>query len=498
MTVIRPNSISGVTSITAHGGDITYFKSDGTRGNQFTHNIQSTGVITATTFVGNLTGNPTGSGANLTNLPAANLTGTLPAISAANLTNLPAANLTGTLPAIDGSALTGVGASFGNSSVNTSGIITATSFVPTTGQLSHRNIIINGAMMISQRGTSSTSSGMKTVDRFLCQFGGTDEALTQSQHTLTSSDTGPYEEGFIKSFHIQNGNQTSGAGAADFVEIYTVLEDQDISTSGWNYKSSSSYITISFWVKSSVAQKFPGFLYTNQAAAGDSYMYSYQIDNGSGGNLTANTWTKITHSIPGNTSLSFNNDNTRGLSIAFFPFNGTDTSTSDHTDGAWAAWSTSNKIKDMTSTWYTTNDATFEITGVQLEVGPVATPFEHRSHHDYLNSCQRYFHQIKGNDNDIVAFGFAQSSSNNYFNIEFPVPMRDYPTFTGSATAARFTSANNGQDFNLDSLAISSNPTHPYPSRVTLYVNQGGTNGGYGGALTPQNAEGTLSFSAEL
>ena len=54
MTVIRPNSISGVTSITAHGGDITYFKSDGTRGNQFTHNVSSTGVITATKFVGSL------------------------------------------------------------------------------------------------------------------------------------------------------------------------------------------------------------------------------------------------------------------------------------------------------------------------------------------------------------------------------------------------------------------------------------------------------------
>ena len=54
MTVIRPNSISGVTSITAHGGDITYFKSDGTRGNQFTHNVSSTGVITATKFVGSI------------------------------------------------------------------------------------------------------------------------------------------------------------------------------------------------------------------------------------------------------------------------------------------------------------------------------------------------------------------------------------------------------------------------------------------------------------
>ena len=93
MTVIRPNSISGINSITAQGGDITYFKSDGTAGNQFTHNIQSTGVITATKFVGPLEGNVTGSGVNLTNIPAGQLTGALPAISGANLTGIDATSI---------------------------------------------------------------------------------------------------------------------------------------------------------------------------------------------------------------------------------------------------------------------------------------------------------------------------------------------------------------------------------------------------------------------
>ena len=311
--------------------------------------------------------------------------------------------------------------------VNTTNLINST-------QLSHRNLIINGAMRVNQRGTSSTTSGMQTVDRFLCQFGGTDEAITQAQGSIGSSDTGPFEEGFIKSFKITNGNQSSGAGAADYVEIYTMIEDQDISSSGWNYKSSSSYITISFWVKSSVSQKFPGFFYTNQAGEGDSFMYSYQIDNGSGGNLSANTWTKITHSIPGNTSLSFNNDNTRGLSVAIFPFNGTDTSTSDHTDNAWAAWSTSNKIKDMTSTWYTTNDATFEITGVQLEVGAVATPFEHRNFHDDTQLCKRYFQVIAPASGDHMIWGWGRAESNSArVAVSVPVPMRAAPTVAASA-----------------------------------------------------------------
>ena len=124
MTVIRPNSISGVTSITTSGGDLSLFRSDGTTSDIILNNVTS-GIITASTFVGNLTGNPTGSGANLTNLPAGNLTGNLPAISAANLTSIPAGNLTGTvadaristltasklsgaLPAISGANLTGI------------------------------------------------------------------------------------------------------------------------------------------------------------------------------------------------------------------------------------------------------------------------------------------------------------------------------------------------------------------------------------------------------
>ena len=259
-----------------------------------------------------------------------------------------------------------------------------------TNNLSNRNLIINGDFNIAQRGTSSGSSGYKTVDRWQMSAGGANAALTQTQHTLTSSDTGPWAKGFRKSFHILNAGQ-SGPDAGDYLELYTYLEDQNISQSGWDYASSSSYLTISFWVKSSVAQKFYGFLYTNQAGQGDSKMYSYVIDNGSGGNLSADTWTKITHKIPGNSSLTFNNDNTNGLAVGIFPFDGTDYTTSGHTLNTWASWNSNNKLPDNTSTWWTTSNATFEITGVQLEVGDVATDFEHRSYGDELARCQRYY-----------------------------------------------------------------------------------------------------------
>ena len=143
-------------------------------------------------------------------------------------------------------------------------------------------------------------------------------------------------------------------------------------------------------------------------------------------------------------------------------------------------------------------DNYFRMTGCQLEIGTTATEFEYRSFGDELSLCQRYFYKIIGTSDDMAAIGFAQSSSDNYFNMEFPVPMRDYPTLTGSATAARFYSANVGQDFNLNSLSLSSNMTNANPKRVMLYVDQGGTSGGYGGVLHFQEASGFLEFSAEL
>ena len=305
----------------------------------------------------------------------------------------------------------------------------------------YRNLIINGACAVAQRSTVPvTDDSYRTVDRFSLGYGGIDEHPTQARHALTSSDTGPWEKGFRYSFHVTNGNQTSGAGAGDYMEIYQYIEDQNISQSGWDYTSSSSKLTISFWVKSSVAQKFYGFLYTNQAGAGDCKMYSFEISNG-GSNLTADTWTKITHTIPGDSSLTFNNDNTNGLAVGIFPFQGTDMTTSGHSLNTWAAWSSSNKVPDMTSTWWTTNDATFEITGLQLEVGGTATDFEHRSYGDELLRCQRYCCQFpartatQGTRQSSIGKLQAYSTTALFGHIaNFPVEMRTSPTATTVGT----------------------------------------------------------------
>ena len=397
--------------------------------------------------------------------------------------------VTATAFAGDGSSLTGIGGTdfIHAEQINNSGITTSNYFVPTAGQLGgRRNLIINGAMRVNERGTSSTTDGYKTIDRFKTYTDNIGVTPTYSQVDVTSG--GAYNAGFRKAFQVTKGAGT--ANAASQVNISYKVEAQDMATSGWNYTDTSSFITLSFWVKTSVSNHNPQVLIQN-SDTGTSSTKFFIIDVPT---LTADTLTKITQTIPGHANQVYNNDNGTGLEIQFIPWYGTDYTDSGNTTGAWTSFGT----KPVDSTWLTTNSSTFQITGIQLEVGPVAPPFEHRSHGDNLAACQRYFYQIKGTDNNIIAFGFAQSSSNNFFNIEFPQSMRDYPTFTGSATAARFYSANNGQDFNLDSLSINSNSSHPYPNRVTLYVNQGGTSGGYGGALTPQNTEGTLSFSAEL
>ena len=110
-------------------------------------------------------------------------------------------------------------------------------------------------MTVAQRGTSSTSNGHQTVDRYNMNSSGHDEAPTQSQADVASG-TSPYAEGFRKSLKITNGNQTSGAGAADRLRILYIIEAQDMANSGWNYTDSNSKVTLSFWIKSSVAQNF--------------------------------------------------------------------------------------------------------------------------------------------------------------------------------------------------------------------------------------------------
>ena len=147
------------------------------------------------------------------------------------------------------------------------------------------------------------------------------------------------------------------------------------------------YITFSFWIKSSVAQNFYGRVTSNDGTAQN---FPFQT-----GSLSANTWTKITKTIPGNSNLTFNNDNGIGAALEIAGFRGTN-HTGSVTLDQWGAYDTALKLPNNTSTWWTTNDSTLELTGVQLEVGSYATDFEHKSYGEELSRCKRYYHYLNG------------------------------------------------------------------------------------------------------
>jgi len=347
------------------------------------------------------------------------------------------------------------------------------------GQLSHRNIIINGSMNISQRGTSG-NSGDYLLDRFGVYHSGTDETPTQAQVDVASGTT-PYSLGFRKALKITNGNQTSGAGAADRIFSQYKVEAQDMASSGWNYTSSTSFITLSFWVKSSVAQNFYGYMQTHD---GTSQTYSFET-----GSLTADTWTKVTKKIPGNSNLQFNNDNDKGLTIVFGVYWGTDYTESGKTMNQWAAYSGSSRMPDNTTTWYTTNDATFEYTGVQLEVGDIATSFEHISIAEELRRCSRYC-QIWARG---YCIGNAVGSNDINIGVPLTTPLRAVPTCNA---LSMHRSGNQNASCTFHSAQYT-------PPSVVLEVRMGGWTGGaavsdeVAYAVTPVSPA-TMKISAEL
>ena len=281
-----------------------------------------------------------------------------------------------------------------------------------SGQPSGRkNLVINGAMQVAQRGTSSTSGGYQTVDRFPAYYTG--GAMTQSQGSLTSGS--PFEKGFTKYLRITN--TTANTGTDGSRSIIVKLEAQDIANSGWNYKSSSSYLTFSFWVRSSVSQQFYIVIKTLD---GTQQMYPFSI-----GTPSADTWTKVTHSIAGNSNLTFDSNNANGLQFYIYAFLGTDNTSSGVSLNGWSAWASSGRIPDMTNTWAATTDATFDLTGVQLEVGSTATDFEHRSFGQELALCQRYYQRIDGSTaNTVFGVGNVDGSTQGQILVQLPVSLR--------------------------------------------------------------------------
>tara|TARA_R100000734_G_C3298279_1_gene89224 strand:+ start:29 stop:1099 length:1071 start_codon:yes stop_codon:yes gene_type:complete len=289
------------------------------------------------------------------------------------------------------------------------------------GGLTGRNLIINGNMSVAQRGASSTSAGINSVDRWNAAFGGSGAAVTQSKESLASSDA-PYALGLRNYFRSTVTGQSTDTAA--YHQILQYVEAQNMAQSGWNLTSTSSFITLSFWVRSSLAGTYAFYV---ESMDGTPQAYSHSFT------LSANTWTKVTETMPGNSNITINNDNGQGLLVDIVAHFGTNYTTSSSTEDAWKQFDTTDVFKDYGQNWLNTSSATFDVTGVQLEVG-TATPFEHEDFGTTFRKCQRYFellgHAMEGTSDgfSLMSLPFNGATGNQWIDIPFMVEKRAAPT----------------------------------------------------------------------
>ena len=297
--------------------------------------------------------------------------------------------------------------------------------------------------------------------------------------------------GFRKAWKITNGNQTSGAGASDQIQIIYWIEAQDIAKSGWNYKSSSSFLTFSFWIKSSVAQVFNFYVITSD---GTEKNMPFSTPS-----LSADTWTKVEVQIKGDSGIDFNNDNGHGLGLYLAPYLGTNYTDNSLTNGEWVTYSSSTRYKDLATTWFTTNNATVEYTGLQLEVGSVATDFEHRSFAEELALCYRYFEQYNFTNFSYEAIMPSHNTNTSGGTLGiFPWrgEKRATPTVTLSADASFRLNDGGAGDTSATSMSISR--TGKYTTKIDCNASRSQTTG-LAGYISRQNTETTfIQIDAEL
>ena len=282
-----------------------------------------------------------------------------------------------------------------------------------------RNLIINGDMRVAQRGTSfSTGTANEyLLDRFEKSSG----SAFDYDATITQSTDAP--DGFEYSLKVDVDTTKTPTSIQNGGITYKI-ERQDVSQLGYG-TSSAKEVTLSFWVKSNKTGTYSVQFYVNRGDGGGTkavLLKAYSVD-------VSGVWEKKTLTVPANTVRAFDaNDNAEGFGVYFWHVTGSD----DYLladkwyDNAAAFVGVSDQVNlfdDAANYW--------QITGVQLELGKVATPFEHRSYGEELALCQRYYYRVTNEDqgdNRRFAIGTSVDSSGNIdYLMEHPVTMRSRP-----------------------------------------------------------------------
>jgi len=353
-----------------------------------------------------------------------------------------------------------------------------------TNNLSNRNLVINGAMNVAQRGTSSTSNGYQTVDRWNWSTSNTDQVATLIEQTTNTPD------GFKNSLKIDCTTAETTLDSDETGYLYTRLEGQDLQHLKTG-TGSAEKITLSFYAK------------TNAANSGDTYSVNL-IEGDISGNdrmqrrsfTPTSSWQRFTMTYVGQTNNIIRNDNQYGITIYFVLAAGSSKVAS--ADTTWQLNGGAQIGVTSQSNFFDSTSNEFFITGVQLEVGDTATDYEHRSYGDELRRCQRYHYvHVSGNGQSIGA-GSYYDGSNVYCPVSFPVTMRAAPTMAVASDGSNYwytwysnNTSNNekGDNFAINNTGIT--------GAVIRDPSASGTQGHstYGATI---NASGKISFSAEL
>lgn len=348
------------------------------------------------------------------------------------------------------------------------------------GALSNRNVIINGAMQVAQRGTSFTNPSVSayTLDRWSTVYSH-DGAVDVSQSTTAPA-------GFKNSLKIDVTTADSSLSSSQYYILQQPIEGQNLSH--LNYGSSDAKeVTISFWVRSN---KTGTYYVEIQTSGSQELARPYTIN-------TANTWEHKTLTWIANTDFTITETNASGV-VLYWWLAGGSAYTGSPLATTWA--NNTNRITGQTNFLDSTSNE-FYLTGVQMEVGDTATPFEHQSYGDELARCQRYFNKIvptQGGSNQSVGAGTYYSSTSFYCSISFNTTMRTTPSIIQNAASGKYRVLSGGVSDAFDGFAgVQANGDNQVTIFTTSAQNTSGT-AGNGGWVETNDTDSFLSFNAEL
>ena len=297
--------------------------------------------------------------------------------------------------------------------------------VSTNGQVSgRRNIVINGAMQVAQRSASVTgigaADGYFTCDRWHLVSGATAGRLT-----MTQTADGPV--GFANCIKLDCTTADTSIAAGENVLLQQRFEGQDLQSIGKGVTGAKE-VTVSFYVKANAAFTFGCEVYDQDNTRQITKLFN-----------TTTGWVRHEITFPADVddgSSPFGDDNARSLDLSFWLHAGTTYTGGTLNTAAWANTTAANRAAGIDS-FFSSTDNNFFITGVQMEVGSVATPFEHRSYGEELALCRRYFikydHAVDGNYAR-VGFGTRVNSTSVRGILNIPTTMRTTPTTNVSGT----------------------------------------------------------------